>query len=756
MIVLEGPVPAVESAIGRFVPLLSVASVSAVAGDGFHGVDMPNGAVGSGKRMTGALPSELRAGASLVHALAASGVLGEVARRFFIARKPGYMAVDGLLFLLCYFSAPLALGGLRGFYEAHREWAPVLGALGGRKRLMSSGSLSRLLNAADATSLADAGRWWLLHASGALDVLRSPAVMSRDARGSMWHVFDFDPSRQAFRQRALPDDPALPPADRDLQDLAAPGYAGRKRGETVCSEGMLQHHGSSLWLDATVQKGNGDPRSQLASALAAVVATCQALAFPQTRALVRTDGQFGNVPSFSAAVATGVGYLSRVSRPEILALPEVRSRLNAARWRRVPDSRAGPARYAADLGEIALPPGDATRREDGSAYEPVVVRVVVSRYGRSSAAKPVGTVIGDEVFECFGSVGLRPEEWPAATVVAAYYGRCSQENSFCQLDRELAAENVWAKSCGGQQLALLCLLFVWNARVVEGVRRHPPLPPRGEQPAWTEEPSPELPELPVGDCAADVPQPPTEEPAPAAPTPTTAGTESPEAGANASDDQVVAALVKAGLPATVAARPGWTWDQTSRYVRSPQGILYRLVHIEPKHTHLDLRFRAYTSEDQTATKGFHIPLGPGAALLEAWNARPRGRRPKRHIPTKPVPPIDRNAWLRPAAPTAGAPPVSPDWPTFRATSARAAAMAGVSRQRVWVDVYVPPVDEPARHPLVADTAAHRRHQRLSHAERSGRMAAAPGTIVSIRITTVGKGPTVTLDAAAQPGIGGST
>ena len=118
-------------------------------------------------------------------------------------------------------------------------------------------------------------------------------------------------------------------------------------------------------------------------------------------------------------------------------------------------------------------------------------------------------------------------------------------------------------------------------------------------------------------------------------------------------DLVAAALAKANFGAIVAKRPGWTWDKMSRFVRSPEGTCYRLIHIEPKATHLDLRFRAYTAEDRATTKGFHVAWAPGVALLEAWNARERGRRPKSLTPPKPVAPIDRTAWLRPPDPARG-------------------------------------------------------------------------------------------------------
>lgn len=691
---------------------------------------MSDGGVQTGKRMMGELPAELRAGATLIQALRKAGTLAEAANRFVITRKPGYLALDGLLFLLCYFSGPPGPGGLRGFYELHREWAPVLGALGGRARLMSCGALSRLLSASDPSGLAAAGRWWLLHASGALEVLRSPAVVSRDAQGAAWHIFDYDPSRQAFRQRALPEDPTLPPGRRRLSKAAAPGYAGRKRGDVVYSESLLQHHGSGIWLDATVQPGNGDPRAQLASALAAVVEVCEALVTPVARALVRTDGQFGNVPSFSAASAAGVAYLSRVSRAELLASPEVRARLNVARWSRVPDSGSGPTRYAADLGDLELPPGSGTLRDDGSPYEPVVVRVVVSRYRASGATKPVGTVIGDEVFECFGSLGLTPGEWPAASIVAAYYGRCAQENRFSQLDREFAAENMWSTTPGGQLFALLSLLYVWNVRVIAGVKAHPPLPARLPQAPWREESSPELPPLPI-----EAPSPPE------ARAPASSATEPASSNPTAvpPTDAVVAALIAAGLGAAVARRKGWIWDGKSWYVSSPEGQPHRLISVVATPSFIDIGFRAIQPNGMPTTKTFRVGPDNAAAVHDAWKNRPRHRKGNTRPATAPT--RDRGRWLRHSA-TNEVPRFAPDWPGFQPAAARQVAAAAARRQTAWVDVFVPEVDEPEGHPLVIDSVDRRRRRRLSHDERLARMAAAPGTTAVLRFKPLPTGPAI--------------
>jgi hypothetical protein len=54
-----------------------------------------------------------------------------------------------------------------------------------------------------------------------------------DRTGSGWMIFDIDGTREAARQRALPKAEDLPEPFRRLDEVCAPGYKGRKRGEVV-------------------------------------------------------------------------------------------------------------------------------------------------------------------------------------------------------------------------------------------------------------------------------------------------------------------------------------------------------------------------------------------------------------------------------------------------------------------------------------------------------------------------------------------
>ena len=84
-----------------------------------------------------------------------------------------------------------------------------------------------------------------------------------DRAGNAWVVFDIDGTREAARQRALPQTDDLPPAFRRLDDVCAPGYTGRKRGEVVRTRTVISQAHSFQWLGSFGNRGNGRYREEL-------------------------------------------------------------------------------------------------------------------------------------------------------------------------------------------------------------------------------------------------------------------------------------------------------------------------------------------------------------------------------------------------------------------------------------------------------------------------------------------------------------
>jgi hypothetical protein len=147
-----------------------------------------------------------------------------------------------------------------------------------------------------------------------------------DRAGTTWVVFDIDGTREAARQRALPQAEELPPPFRRLNDVCAPGYTGRKRGEVVRTRTVVSQAQSYYGLGSFGNRGNGRYRTELRQALTAITHYLTAHQLPQARALLRLDGQYG-----TGAVLADVADFAFVTRGKdytVLDHPRVQARLH--------------------------------------------------------------------------------------------------------------------------------------------------------------------------------------------------------------------------------------------------------------------------------------------------------------------------------------------------------------------------------------------------------------------------------------------
>jgi hypothetical protein len=161
------------------------------------------------------------------------GVLNKINEHVRFARKRfgHYDVIDFLAVLFGY-----AISGertLEEFYQRLQPFAVPFMALFERDRLPSRSALSRFLAALTEAPVE------ALHTLFLDDLLARPLTPDKqtgglvDRAGNTWIVFDIDGTREAARQRALPLTDELPPPFRRLDDVCAPGYRGRKRGEVV-------------------------------------------------------------------------------------------------------------------------------------------------------------------------------------------------------------------------------------------------------------------------------------------------------------------------------------------------------------------------------------------------------------------------------------------------------------------------------------------------------------------------------------------
>src|SRR5579859_2810146 len=161
------------------------------------------------------------------------GVLSKINEQVRFTRKRfgRFEVIDFLAVLFGY-----AISGertLEEFYESLQPFAIPFMALFDRDRLPSRSALSRFLAALMQVPV-EALRTLFLD-----DLLARPLTPDKqtgglvDRKGYSWVAFDIDGTREAARQRALPQTDELPPSFRRLDDVCAPGYRGRKRGEVV-------------------------------------------------------------------------------------------------------------------------------------------------------------------------------------------------------------------------------------------------------------------------------------------------------------------------------------------------------------------------------------------------------------------------------------------------------------------------------------------------------------------------------------------
>ncbi len=167
--------------------------------------------------------------AAFFQVLASTGILRSIQERvrFARARFGLYDTVDFVVVLIGY-----ALSGeptLKAFYERLLPFADTFMALFGRHHLPSRSALSRFLAALDQVTV-EALRTLFQNDLVARKTFASPGGLW-DCFGQQWVVVDVDGTKQTARQRALPQLESLPDPHRRFDQVCAPSYLGRKRGE---------------------------------------------------------------------------------------------------------------------------------------------------------------------------------------------------------------------------------------------------------------------------------------------------------------------------------------------------------------------------------------------------------------------------------------------------------------------------------------------------------------------------------------------
>jgi hypothetical protein len=520
-----------------------------------------------------------------VETLRESGLMGSLRERTLNRRAGSYELIDLVLFLVCYFSSTTSTMSLVDFVGESAEYGPELAALGGRARWLTQSSLSRALAAVGEEQSCELTQLLLGLTKRALK--ESPVCAAcgyRDGEGNAWRVLHWDTTADTVRHRALPEGPELPEGRRLSEELSAPGYAGRKRGEGVFARSIISDATSSLWLHMALNCGSGSVTEQMKHAVEDTLAFFGDDAESLSRTVVVCDGVSGGLPQTRAALTGGLHVLTRFSEYTVLESLKAQHRLESGKWHAVEDSLSGPRREALDL---------ATRVIEGKP-----VRIIVSRFrahARSAARqRGAGITIGEWHYELFLS-SLPSTGWAANDLVTLYYGRTAIENRFAAEDREFALSRVFSFSKPGQQLASAIAMTLWNFRVVAGLASvpdaTPPRPIRVRTTTADLPPSPETVHSRIARVGPEIsehtadPVVEAEEPSHAAIADTTS--EDPMNGETAA--QCVWTAAEPLLERWCVEREGWTWQDSTLHCPAGRRLS---PGIRTRNEQVFVRFRA--------------------------------------------------------------------------------------------------------------------------------------------------------------------
>jgi hypothetical protein len=260
-------------------------------------------------------------------------------------------------------------------------------ALFGRKELPARSSLSRFLAALSEAPVE------ALRTCFVADLLSRPLSAEQhigglvDRAGETWVVFDIDGTREAARQRALPQTDELPAAFRRLDEVCAPGYTGRKRGQVVRTRTVISQAHTFQWLGSFGNRGNGRYREELCKALAAITRYLTAHQLLQARAVVRLDGPYGTGAVLSDL--TGFAFVMRGKEYTALdySLVQARLHLPADQCQQRPESQVTRSLY--DCPDV--PVGPQAQR----------CRVIVATHPAGTTQRQVGVERNGTVYELF-------------------------------------------------------------------------------------------------------------------------------------------------------------------------------------------------------------------------------------------------------------------------------------------------------------------------------------------------------------------
>ena len=422
-----------------------------------------------------ATPSWLGEVALVASHLQKQGILNKISERVRFARRRfgRYEVIDFVAVLFGY-----AISGertLEAFYEAVHPFASAFMAWFGRASLPAPSTLSRFLAALPAEPLEALRSVFLEDLLARRLSPEEHATGLWDREGNHWLVFDVDGTREAARQRALPQTLDRPAPQRRLRPLCAPGYTGRKRGEIVRTRTTVLQMHTHQWVASFGNPGNGQYREELRRAKTTIQEYIKAHGFPAERTLVRLDGQYG-----TGAVVSDLGdfaYVTRGKDYNLLDRADVQARLHLPADQHLSSAESGICRALYDC---------PAQRLDESGP---LVRIIVATHPaptKKQKKRQVGLIRNGVVYELF-LTNLPQSAFTASDVVSIYLHRGAFETALEDEDQEQEPDRWCSHSAWGQEAWQIVAQWTWNLRLELGHQLVP-------EPARTTEFAPALPQ----------------------------------------------------------------------------------------------------------------------------------------------------------------------------------------------------------------------------------------------------------------------
>lgn len=668
--------------------------------------------------------------------LARGGFFEALGERLRLVRKSGCNGVQLFCQLLL-----MALCGRLGQRAVQRLAAGHVAALatvaGGR--WYGQSATSRALASLGAQQAESVSDWLLQEALPLAAVERDTSAMHRDSFGAFWRVLDVDGRVRAIRQRGLPEGEELPASRRLAATLAAPGYPGRKRGETQMHQMALCDAGTGRYVGVRVAPGNGDHVQEMQWAARSSARWAERLKISPQRMVMRFDGKSVGAPCLLECLEAGINFVARWSEYTVLDSTELTAHLAGVHWQAVPDSGSGPRREATELGIRWLNLFERWTKGDGARKR---MRVVVSRYPQPKGPKHrgCGRLVDGYVYELF-CTSLPVPAWPAGALVGLYYGRSTQECRFGRTDDAHPTQHILSWHLPGQHLFLAVCYFAWNLRLLWGTELAPwrpePLPPQEAAdpkmlpPAVPAEPSEAL--SPDG-LAQHQPTLHNDSPPPVG-----KGDSPPPVGKDEcrNDDDNSEGTTRPGRlaswdwPSLLEHRPGWQWSEQDLELRCPAGKPMLVHAIRPRFTagtaQIVFRLRHRKACSTCSIRGGCTTSTNPRFFKDLWLTIPLAQAPA--APTRGSRPCcsPRAATVEastPSVPSRYRPPESSPAPGPWTPSAPALLPAVLrnlpnSRLQGWrVVVQIPPVrHKPTVAPWISTGPAQRQHRRRTYAQR---------------------------------------